>query len=115
MRQFIDQDQGRVTGQGGIEVKFVEGGATILHGTTWQHVEPLQEGCGLGPAVGIDPAHDDIDALGTPLVGRFKHGVRFANTGRGAKEDLEFAAGLLGLFSLAHGRGGRRDRVADHS
>ena len=39
MRQFIDQDQGGMAGQGGIEVKFVEG-ATIGHGTTWQHVEP---------------------------------------------------------------------------
>ena len=106
MRQFIDQDQGGVAGQGGIEVKFVEGGATILHGTTWQHVEPLQQGCGLGPAVGIDPAHDHIDALGTPLVGGFKHGVRFANAGRGAKEDLEFPAGLLGLFLLDTGEQG---------
>ncbi len=103
MRQFIDQDQGRVAGQGGIEVKFVEGGATIRHRTTRQHLEPLQEGCGLGPAVGIDPAYDDIEALGTPLVGCFKHGVRFANTGSGAKEDLEFAAVLLGLFSLHPG------------
>jgi hypothetical protein len=56
--------------------------------------------------MGIDPAHDNIYAFGTPLVGRFKHGVRFANTGRGAKEDLEFAAGLLGLFLLDTGEEG---------
>jgi hypothetical protein len=53
--------------------------------------------------MGIDPAYHDIDTLGPPLVGCFKHGVRFANTGSSAKEDLEFAAGLLGLVSLHPG------------
>ena len=105
MRQFIEaQDQGRVTGQGGIEVKFVEAGATIRHRATRQHLKTyLQEGCSLGPAMGIDPAYDDIKALGTPLVGCCKHGVRFANTCSGAKEDLEFAVALLGLFGLHPG------------
>src|SRR5215468_7007590 len=100
MRQFIDQDEGGMASQSGIEVKFVKSGATIGYGATWQHVEPLQEGGGLGPTVGIDPAHDDIYALGPPLVGRFQHGVRFANTSRSAKEDLEFPTALLGLFLL---------------
>jgi hypothetical protein len=106
MRQFIDQDQSGAAGQGGIEVKFVEGAAAIFNGTTWQHVEPLQEGCGFGPTVGIDPARDNIHALGPSLVSGFKHGVRFANPGRGAKEDLEFPAGLLGLFLLDTGEQG---------
>ena len=103
MRQFIDQDQRWAAGQRCIEVKFVQGGATIRHGTTWQHLEPLQQGFGLGPAVGIHPAHHNVDALVVPLMGRFEHGIRFADPGCGAKEDLEFTTGLLGLFLLDTG------------
>ena len=63
---------------------------------------PASRAVGLGPAVGIDPAHHDVDTLLTPVVRCFKHGVRFANTRRGTKEDLEFAAALLGVSSVLH-------------
>ena len=106
MRQFIDEDQRGAACQRGIEVKFAEGGATILNGTPWQDVEPFQQGFGLCPAMRIHPAHHDVDTLITPLVGRFEHGVRLAYTSRGAKEDLEFTAGLLGLFCLYTGEEG---------
>jgi len=38
----------------------------------------------------------------------FEHGVSFAHASRGAKEDLEFAAGLVRLFLLHTGQQGIR-------
>jgi hypothetical protein len=52
----------------------------------------------------IHPTHHDVHALGTSGVRGFKHGVGFAHTSRGAKEDLEFPAALVRLFLLHTGQ-----------
>src|SRR5262245_2752037 len=50
--------------------------------------------------MGIDPAHDDVDALLASSVGRLEHGVGFAYPSRGTEENLEFPTALMRLFFL---------------
>ena len=54
----------------------------------------------------IYPADHDVHAVGASGVGGLQHGVGFAYASHGAKEDLQFTAGLLGLFRLDTGEQG---------
>src|SRR5215813_9306278 len=54
----------------------------------------------------IHPAHHDSDTLVAPGMRGLEHGIGLTDTRRGAKEDLEFPAGLLGLFLLDTGEEG---------
>ena len=70
---------------------------------------PVEQRLGLGAAVGLDHADDDVDALALPLPRRLEHGVGLADAGRGADEDPEPAA--LGAAGLAQQRVRRRSAV----
>src|SRR5438876_10458217 len=75
--QFVHQEQGWATCQGGIEVKFVEGGAMVYDWAPGQCFEPCEQRGGLRPAVRIHPAYYDVDTLSAAFVRRFEHGIRF--------------------------------------
>ena len=78
----------------------------IRHCAPWQHLQSFEQGFGLGPAMGIDPAHDDVYALLTAGLGGLEHGVGFAYASRGTEENFELAAALLRLFLLHAGQQG---------
>jgi hypothetical protein len=46
--------------------------------------------------VRLDDAHDHVEAVATPLLGRLEHRERLADPGRGTDEDLEPRARLAG-------------------
>src|SRR4029450_3401512 len=106
MGQFIHQDQGRVACQRRVEVKGLQRRIPIGYQAPWQELQACEPGSGLSPPRGIDPAHHDVDTLLAPGVGGLKHGVGFAHTSRGAKEDLELATGPLRLFFAHTGQQG---------
>src|SRR5262249_35110525 len=56
------------------------------------------------PAVSLDIADQDIDAFGALVKRSLKHGVGFAYTSGGTKEDFEFATGALDLLGLDAGQ-----------
>src|SRR5262249_42738783 len=85
-------------------VKGVQGCATICDRTTWQELQPMEQCLGLCPTMRIHPTHHDVHALGTSGVCGFEHGVGFAHTSHGTKEDLEFTTGLVRLFLLHTGQ-----------
>src|SRR5262249_9393966 len=103
MGQLVHQDQGRLACQRRVEIKGAQRRAAIGHGTPWQHLQSCEQGFSLGPTVGIDPAHDDVDALLASSVSRLEHGVGFAYASRGTEENLEFTAALMRLFFLYAG------------
>ena len=95
--QLVDQDQRRTAGEGGVQVELAQAGAAVLDGPRRQPLQPGQERLGVGPAVRLDPADDDVDAGGLPRAGRLQHGVRLPDPGGGAEEDLQLAARLARL------------------
>jgi hypothetical protein len=110
VRQLVHQDQRRPAGQGGVEVELLQGGAAILdlpprqerhHAAQGGHAE---QGLGFYPAVGLDKADQKVDALGTLLESRLKHGVGFANASGCTKEDFELAALAARLVGLHTGQ-----------
>src|SRR4029079_124152 len=75
-----------------IEVELLDARAAIVDRAARQKLETLEPRGGLGAAVRLDEAHDDIDARPAALVRLDEHRVRLADAGGGAEEDLELRA-----------------------
>ena len=93
--------------QDGVEVHLLERAALVLDLAARHDLQPDELRLGLGAAVGLDQADDDVDALGlAPARGR-QHLVGLADAGRGAEEDLQLAAAFpaRAAFSSASGEG----------
>ena len=92
--QLVDQNQGRATGEGGVEIELAQAGAAVLDGPRRQSFEAREECLRLRPAVRLDPTNHHVDAGRGAGVGGFQHGVRLSDAGGGAKENLQLAARL---------------------
>src|SRR5262249_57827531 len=57
-----------------------------------EYLEALQECFGLDAMMRLDDTGDDVNAGGALGAGRLEHGVRLADAGGGAEEDLQLAA-----------------------
>ncbi len=96
---FVHQQQPRPAGQGGVDVELHQGAAAVGDGFSWQDLEALEQGRGLGPAVGLDQADRHVGPLGLPPRRLLQHLVGLAHARRHAEEHLEPAAsGALLLF-----------------
>ena len=70
-----------------------------------QHLQPLQQGIGLGAAMGFDIADHHVAAVLLALPGRLQHGIGLADAGGIAEKDLQLAQlgrDLFGLGQLEH-------------
>ena len=96
--ELVDEDEGRVPGQGRVEIELAQGRAAVLDQARRQLLEPGEERLGLGASVRLHPADDHVDA-GGPLGARgLQHRVGLADAGGGSEEDLELPTSLAGLF-----------------
>ena len=84
----------------GVEVHFLDDLILVDDTLAGDDFEPMQQRFRLCPPMGLDNADDDIDAGFPPSVRALKHLIGFADTGRGADEDLQ----PPGLAALAPGR-----------
>ena len=92
VRQLVDEQEGGMPRQGGIEIELLEGGASVLDAAAREDLEAFEQRFGLGAAVRLDHAGDNVEA-GRALSPRpLEHRVRFAHAGGGAEEDLQLAA-----------------------
>ena len=98
--QLVHQRQPRLPGQHRVHVHLAEDGAAVFNDAPREDVQPIEQCIRLGSAVGLDVAHDQIDALGSPLLGGLQHGIGLAHAGCVAKKDQQLAARGKLLFDL---------------
>ena len=80
--------------------------AAIVDLPAGQDLQPVEQGFGVAPPVGLDDADDDIDLFPPLVVGGLQHGEGLADAGGGAEKDLQPPAPLpVGLGQERFGRG----------
>ncbi|VVN05801.1 hypothetical protein PS662_03586 [Pseudomonas fluorescens] len=99
VRQFIHQHQFRLGFDQAVEVHFFEHHATVFRAYQRLLRQAAEQCFGLGAAMGLDHTGDDFYALAQLGMGGLQHGVGLADTGRGAKENLEPATAVAGQVS----------------
>ena len=92
--QLVDQADGRPARQDGVDVHLAEGHAAVLDDAGRDDLEVADLLLGLGAAVGLDQADDDVDPLRLEPVPFAEHRVGLAHAGRRAQVDLEPAPRL---------------------
>ena len=99
VRELVDEHQRRPALEDAVEVHFLEHTAAVGQRAPRQDLESLGQCRRFLAAMRLDDADDDIDPVRLTPPSREQHLVGLADTGRGAKEDLELAALLrLKLF-----------------
>ena len=97
VRELVDQDDGGVALQRRVEIELANLRAAVFDDPRRQDFEPFEQRRGLGAAVGLDDADDDVETLGALLARGEQHRVGLADAGGGAEEDLQPAAAPFGL------------------
>ena len=92
VRELVDEQQRGLARERGVEVELLERAAAVLDALARQDLEAVEQRGGLGAAVRLDDADDDIAALRAQALRLGQHRVGLADAGRRAEEDLEPAA-----------------------
>ena len=92
--ELVDQADRRPARQDGVEVHLAERDAAVLDDAGRDDLEVADLLLGLGAAVGLDEADDDVHALGLEPMPLAEHRVGLADAGRRAEVDLEPAPRL---------------------
>ncbi len=100
MRQLVDQEHGRSTPEGRIEVEFPERSAGVSDRFERKDLQPFEQGRRLAPFMGLDDPHHHIEPLLTQLSRGRQHGVGLTDPGTGAEEDFELAPSGPRLLQL---------------
>ena len=96
--KLVDEDEFRAAHKESFEIHLLEHPALVVDLAPRDHLEAAHQRSGLGAAVGFDDADHDIDAVFQFRLRRDQHLVGLADTGSGAEEDLQPAAGLAQRF-----------------
>ena len=98
--QFVHQDQGRLSPQRSVQIKFFQLDAPVVDHLTRQNFQPVQQGQRIRPGVLLHIAHHHIDALFLGLMCRLQHGIRLSHARSISKKNLQSPVGR-GALSLA--------------
>jgi len=104
VRQLVDQHQLRLAGQSRVEVELLQDAVAVAHLLQLELRQARQQRLGLGAAMGLDDADDDVDALLLLDARGRQHGEGLADARRRAEEQLELAPAGLDLFVLEFGQ-----------
>ncbi len=99
MLELVDHHEPRPAREDRVEIHLVEPAAFIVDVPARQHLEPGEQRLGLLPAMRLDDADGDVDALALLGLRGLQHLVGLADAGRGAEKDLEPAAPLAPRFA----------------
>ena len=115
MGEFIDENERGLARQDRVEVHFLERVAFIADGPARHDLETVEQGLGLGPAMGFDDTRSDVEALAQFGARGLEHRVGFPDAGCGAEKNLQ--PGRLALLSPCGLKEGirRRPQVVVHS
>jgi len=103
MRQFVNQDQRRLARQGNVDVELLQHRSVMRDFLARDTFEAGDQRFRFLSAMGFDHADDNVRTLLGLLLRCTQHPVGLADTGRGAKEDLELAASRPGFLFLDAG------------
>ncbi len=104
VRELVDERDLRLAGEDGIDVHFLELDTAILDDAQRHGLEVADQRLGVRPAVRLDEADDDIEALSLEEVRILQHLIGLANARRGA--DVHAQPRPLVFFELREqGRG----------
>src|SRR5262245_55600005 len=95
MGQLVDQGDGRVTSEDGVEIHLFDDNAMVFDAPPPHLLQSLDKGRRLGTAVCLDKADHHVDSLCLQAVCLLQHLVGLADASGKAKVDLEPAALLL--------------------
>ena len=99
--ELIDEQQGRRSRDGGVEIEFLQRRAPVIARAAGQGLGQGRElGLGLRAAMGLDAAEDDVDTMVAFASGGLQHRKGFADAGGVAKENLQAATRPAGLGGL---------------
>ena len=98
MRQFVNDNERRVSRQCRIDVKFQDIPAAMGMYPARQDFQAVEEGFRLFPTVGFHNPNDDVDAFLPPHLSGSEHCIGFTHARGGAEEYLQLALALTLLL-----------------
>jgi len=104
--ELVDDHQAWAPLQDAVDIHLIEDAVAIDDLLARQHVQPVEQQFGLGPAMGFQDADDQVGLLLQPALRRLQHGIGLPDAGRGAEEYLEPPP--FGLLQLGKQRFGVR-------
>src|SRR5262245_49848553 len=90
--QLVHDDERRLPREDAVEVHLLERLAAVLAADARDGLEAVDQRLRLLSTMRLDDADDDLDPLAPRLARGLEHGVRLADAGRSADEDLEPAS-----------------------
>ena len=106
VRQLVDQDERGAARERRVQVELLQRAAAHGGAAQRQALEAGGHGLGLAAPMGLDHAHDDVEAAVAQAPRRREHGVGLAHAGRGAEEDLQATPqGPRGILAYAGDQG----------
>ena len=88
VRQFIDQNELRPTLEDRVEIDLGEAMAVVFDLAPRNDFEVFEQRLGLAPAMRLDHADDQVDALAPLGLRRLQHLIGLADTRCGAEENF---------------------------
>jgi hypothetical protein len=110
VREFVDERHLRRTGDDRVHVHLLEALTAVLEDLPWDHFEVAHLGGGLGAAVRLDIADDDVGASFLPAPTLVEHRERLADARCSTEVDAQDAASHPLPRSADRGRGSARAR-----
>ena len=110
--ELVDRDDLRSARKDGVEVHLLKHLPLVVDAAARDHLEPIEQCGGLLPAMGLDVADDDVDALALAGSNVLQHLVGLADARRGAEKDLQPPGATFFLSRQFQQRIGRRTTVA---
>ena len=92
MGQLVDEGDGRVAPDHGVEVHLLDDDVTVGCALAGHHLQPVEEPGGVGAAVGFHEPDHDVGAAVLPAVALLQHAVRLADARSHAQVDPQPAA-----------------------
>ena len=115
--EFVDQGQRRAAGEQGVEVHLLAGDAGAGEPAAGEDFETGEQGCGVGAAMGLDDAADDVASLGPARAGSGQHFPGLAEPGIESEEhrrdDGEVFCDVIGDGKRGQGATGHQQLLAD--
>src|SRR5882672_6154844 len=106
VRELVDEQDLRLARERGVEVEVAQRGAAVSDVPVRQPLESLEQRLGLGAAVRLDVADDDVHASRLERARVFQHGVGLADARGRPEEHLQLAALRLRFLALHPGEQG---------
>ena len=97
MCQLVDQGDRGMSRQDGIGIHLIDHDPAILDSPTWHDLEALEQLLGLGSAVGLDEADDEIGPASRATMPLLEHPVGLPDAGGHAEIDTQPATLALAI------------------